>query len=104
MPLVGGLQATQLSDDFLQELLDKILPQVQQQVVRDEKITRLEGHSFRTQLVNGVNYWVKAKVIPDSNPVEYLHLRIHRPFGENSVPSLHSYQSDKKEEDFLDSF
>jgi cystatin-A/B len=46
----------------------------------------LEGVCYKTQVVNGTNYFIKAK-LGDNH---HVHLRIHRPFS--GSPSLHSVQ------------
>ncbi|KFV19493.1 Cystatin-B, partial [Tauraco erythrolophus] len=53
---------------------------------------------FRTQMVAGVNYFIKVHVGNE----EFLHLRVFQSLPQENKPlSLHSYQSSKKKHDEL---
>ena len=114
-PMPGGLHTAQPMDASAQVLLDSIKPQLELQTGHSFSVFR--GDSYRTQLVNGVNYFVKVEVAYQNseekdtgvsvglfNVQQYYHLRIYKPFGPDSAPTLHSYQADKTAQDSLQHF
>ena len=114
-PMPGGLHTAQPIDAPTQVLLDSVRPQLELQDGQSFSVFR--GHSYRTQLVNGVNYFVKVEVAYQNsekkdtggsvglfNVQQYYHLRIYKPFGPDSAPTLHSYQTDKTAQDILQHF
>ncbi|XP_077335762.1 cystatin-B-like [Lithobates pipiens] len=75
MPLkCGGVGETKPADATVQELCDQVKAEVEQKNGRT--FSTFVAVSYKTQTVNGTNYFVKVQLDGD----EYCHLRIHKAF------------------------
>ena len=90
--MIGGLSNANPTDNEIEEITYSIKDKFEELNYSSNKF---EVHSYKSQVVNGVNYFVK--VVTDK---EYVHLRIHKALAHNdSVISLHSHQNNKIKED-----
>ncbi|XP_077864526.1 cystatin-B-like isoform X1 [Saccoglossus kowalevskii] len=62
-----------------------------------KKLEVYEAKLFATQLVNGINYFVKVHI----GNGEYIHVRAHKAFNQEKTVSFHSIQDKKQEADEL---
>ena len=95
--MVGGLSELMQKDDKITELVN---------IVKDEfennnyNTQVFEADSYKSQVVNGVNYFIKVKT-----DKEYVHIRIHQSLPHNnSEVSYHSEQLNKKKGDEISYF
>ena len=74
--MIGGLSETKSADTDTQSLIDKV-----KNIFFDKfySSNTFELDSYKTQVVNGTNYFVKVKT-----DTEYVHLRIHKSLPCNS--------------------
>ena len=87
MPLVGGVGELKEPDEAVKSVLNDIRKEVEEKAGR--AFSEFTPVHYKTQLVNGVNYFIKVKIEGE----EHLHIRAHKSFqGETT---LHSFQ-DKK--------
>ncbi|KAI1286657.1 Cystatin-A3 [Halotydeus destructor] len=92
----GGVGEAKEIDETAQSVCDQVRSEVEAKTGR--KFTEFQPLSFKQQLVNGVNYFIKVKV--DNG--EHLHVRAHRAF--QGDVTLHSVQENKKLEDEITHF
>ncbi|KAH7639367.1 cystatin-B [Dermatophagoides farinae] len=73
-PICGGLapESSEI-DDKIRAMVKKFQPKVEEKLGR--KLSRFEPVKIRTQLVAGINYYVKCHIGDD----QYVHLRIYEP-------------------------
>ena len=57
--------------------------------------------SYKTQVVAGLNYFVKVAI---DDGKEFVHLRVHRPLGDNPKPVLVSHQRSHSDESAISYF
>ena len=75
--MLGGPGQSKPMDSSAQQLLDTHKSDVAQKLGTD--VQTLEGVSYRTQVVNGTNFWIRAKV----NGGSEVEAKIHRPLPHN---------------------
>ena len=75
---VGGLEDERRADDEVREILKKVQKEIAGRY--PERIQSIEPISYRTQLVAGRNYFVRALVHEADGDKRYAHLRIYRSF------------------------
>jgi len=92
-PVCGGTGASKVPDDETHKITLEIKPKVEEKT--GHKYTTFTPVSTRTQLVNGVNHFIKVHIGDE----KYLHLRVYKTF--QGVTSLHGVQVDKKKDDEL---
>lgn len=98
MPTVcGGLSdEVKEADEDVRQICEKVRQEVETKAGRTfDEFTPLK---YRTQLVNGVNYFVKVRV--GSN--EHIHVRAHKAF--QGTVTFSAYQDNKSLEDGLEHF
>ncbi|XP_067122413.1 cystatin-A2-like isoform X1 [Centruroides vittatus] len=92
MPVCGGIDPNvKPADDTVKGIIEKVKEEIQTKIGR--VFEKFEAVSYRTQLVNGVNYFVKVQVGDD----EHLHVRAHKSF--QGEVTLSAYQEGKALED-----
>ena len=91
---LGDLQLVNDEDDEINNLVNNIKNQFEQ--LSGKKVNIFIPISYRTQVVNGINYYIKALV----NDKKYVHLKIYEALPHEKIqPKLISYQLNKTEED-----
>uniref|UniRef100_A0A8C8RUV7 Cystatin B n=1 Tax=Pelusios castaneus TaxID=367368 RepID=A0A8C8RUV7_9SAUR len=97
--MCGGTSAAKAATPETQQIVDEVKLQVEEKEgKRFEVFTAVE---FKTQLVAGINYFIKVHVGND----EFLHLRVFKSLPHENKPlSLSSYQSSKTKHDELTYF
>ena len=95
--MLGGLSEAKTRDDQI----DSMTSFVKEQFENNNYSTEIfEAHSYKSQVVNGVNYFIKIKT-----DKEYVHVRVHQALPHNdSEISYHSQQLDKSKEDEITHF
>tara|TARA_A100001015_G_C15031922_1_gene733809 strand:+ start:1787 stop:2089 length:303 start_codon:yes stop_codon:yes gene_type:complete len=92
----GGLSELKLvtkNDDII-NLVNNIKNQFEQ--LYNNKIYILKAISYKTQIVNGINYYIKVLV----NEYNYVHLKIYEALPNKKIlPKLINYQLNKNEND-----
>ena len=90
----GGLSNVKSQDESVKELLKGVIDQVKDQT--SINCNSLSVHSYKTQVVAGVIYYIK--VIIDDN--KYAHLKIIKHLSHtNSSPQLLNHMLDKSIDD-----
>ncbi|XP_022089943.1 cystatin-A-like [Acanthaster planci] len=93
---VGGMNEPRKADDEVQGYADQVKSKVEEAVGR--KLDRYEAKLYTTQLVNGINYFVKI----DTGDGKFVHVRLHKTFQGDIT--FHSCQDSKSENDALEYF
>lgn len=98
MPIVcGGIDPNvKPADDVVKTIVEKIKEELQTKTGR--VFEKFDAVSYKTQLVNGINYFIKVHVGNE----EHLHLRAYKTF-QNEI-SLIAYQEAKSLEDEIEYF
>lgn len=76
---VGGLSSEKPSDAHLEGVLEKAMPKLRDQFPGGFK--KIEPISYKTQVVSGMNYFIKVKVTDNEDKVKPAHLRLYRSFS-----------------------
>ncbi|XP_018430297.1 PREDICTED: cystatin-B-like [Nanorana parkeri] len=96
MPMMcGGTGAVKAADSTVQELCDQVKAELEQK--HGKQFDTFVAVSYKTQLVNGTNYFVKVQVGDE----EYYHVRIHKalPHEQGKVTLSTSQTGKTKEEE-----
>ncbi|GFS43445.1 hypothetical protein TNIN_317391 [Trichonephila inaurata madagascariensis] len=96
MPMVGGVGETKEPDENIRQIARQVKDAVQSQT--GLLFEEFEPIKYKSQLVNGTNYFIKVR----HAPTQHLHLRVHRSF--KGDVSLAAFQLEKKLEDELEYF
>ncbi|XP_062594942.1 cystatin-A-like [Saccostrea cucullata] len=92
---VGGIsQDARPVDQEIRELVDRVKGDILTQLPSNEERSMFEPISYKTQLVNGVNYFVKIQTGVNS----YIHVKIYSNFRKTDV-SLTGLEVGKTAED-----
>ncbi|XP_071955942.1 cystatin-A2-like [Antedon mediterranea] len=92
MALCGGMKGAEVATAEIQGFIDKVREEAEKEVGRS--FEKYEAKVYATQLVNGVNYFVKVNT--GSN---YVHMRLYKPF--QGDVSFVTFQDNKTESDEL---
>jgi len=87
MAAIGGIGESKSADDNVIQICEQIREELEQK--SGSKYDDFTAVSYKSQLVNGVNYFIKVRV-SDS---QHIHIRAHKAFDGNIT--LHSYQLNK---------
>ncbi|KAM9333333.1 cystatin-B-like [Pholidichthys leucotaenia] len=97
--MCGGTGAMEEADAEVQEICDKVRHEVVEKTGKN--FVDFIAKRYKTQLVNGTNYFVKVQVGGD----EYIHLRIHKALPCNGgAVTLAGVQESKTQGDAVDYF
>nr|XP_045002600.1 cystatin-A [Jaculus jaculus] len=95
----GGLTEARPATPEIQELVDAVKPQLEAKT--NETYEEFKAESYKTQVVAGVNYFVKVNI----GGGRYMHLKIFKGLpGQNEDLVLAGYQADKTKDDELTGF
>ena len=96
MAFCGGVGAVKQPDDSVTEILLSIRPELEKRVGKTFK-EYIPVH-FKTQVVNGVNYFIKIRV--DVN--DFVHVRVYKTFqGEIHVHGVQENMTADQEVSFF---
>ncbi|XP_033103310.1 cystatin-A2-like [Anneissia japonica] len=90
--MCGGMKETEAATAEVQGLIDKV--QAEAEKAAGRSFEKYEAKIFATQLVNGVNYFVKV-----DTGSSFLHIRLHKSF--QGAVTFSSIQDGKAEADDL---
>jgi len=93
MPQCGGTGDLREPDETIHQITREIKDDVQSKT--GLQFSEFTPINYRSQLVNGTNYFIKVRHAPDN----HLHLRVHRSF--QGAVTLSAFQLDKKLDDEL---
>lgn len=85
--VAGGVGQAKPATAEVQSMIDTLKSEVSSKLGRSD-LHPFKAVSFKTQVVAGINYFVKV----DAGH-EHVHVRMFRPLGEDSSPQLHSCQA-----------
>ena len=91
MVIPGGVGDFKPANQEVQGLVDSVKDSLTTSISTEKrnKLHPFKAVSYRSQVVAGVNYFIKVEI---DDGKEYLHLRVHKPLGENVKPSLARHQ------------
>ncbi|XP_002733811.1 cystatin-B-like isoform X2 [Saccoglossus kowalevskii] len=95
MAMCGGMKQVEQATPEVQQLIETVKVKVEEKA--GKKLEVYEAKLFATQLVNGINYFVKVHI----GNGEYIHVRAHKAFNQEKTVSFHSIQDKKQEADEL---
>ncbi|NWI27625.1 CYTB protein, partial [Sula dactylatra] len=94
--MAGGLTEAKPATPEVQHIADEVKPELEGKVDRMYGI--FKAIIFKTQVVAGINYFIKVQVAED----EYVHLRVFQSLPcENKRLRLDGYQTNKTKDDPL---
>ncbi|XP_059543662.1 cystatin-A [Myotis daubentonii] len=95
----GGLTEAKPATPEVQEIADEVKPQLEAQT--NETYEEFQAIEYKTQVVAGINYYIKVRVGHDS----YIHIKIFKPLPQQQQSlKLTGYQTDKSKDDELKGF
>lgn len=94
--LIGGMANDRPADSEVHEILGKIRGDVEEKLGKFPSFT---AESYRTQVVNGVNYFIKVHTGDDD---KRLHLRVYKPI--RGEPEFVCHLPDRKKNDSISYF
>ncbi|XP_006105472.1 cystatin-B-like [Myotis lucifugus] len=97
--LLGAPSEVEPATAEIQAIADKVKSQLEEK--ENKKYPIFKATEYRSQLVQGTNYFIKVQVGDD----DFVHLRVFESFPyENKALALRNYQTNKTKQDKLDSF
>nr|ADF87935.1 cystatin [Eriocheir sinensis] len=82
----GGLSEEKPMTPEVQELINEVRPDVEEHLGRP--VSRFEGLNYKTQVVSGLNYFVKV----DIGDNEVVHIRVYHTFdGTNTLNGVQHF-------------
>ncbi|XP_006162422.1 cystatin-A [Tupaia chinensis] len=95
----GGLSEVKPATPEIQEMINKVKSQIEEET--NEKFEEFEAEEYKTQVVAGINYFVKIKV----GGSRYIHAKIFKGLpGQNEELVLCGVQTNKAKDDELTGF
>ncbi|XP_064389163.1 uncharacterized protein LOC135337194 [Halichondria panicea] len=91
MAMPGGLKPAEIADPEIQAVADAVRADLEGKL--GSQCSEYVAVTYRSQVVAGINYFIKVKVGPDA----YVHLRVYKHFS--GEISLASYQDKKTKDD-----
>ncbi|RWS28929.1 cell cycle-regulated histone H1-binding protein-like protein [Leptotrombidium deliense] len=92
----GGIGELKPADDTVNDICAKIRAEVENKA--GKQFVEFTAINYASQLVNGVNYFIKVKVAD----AEHIHIRVHKAFS--GELSFHSHQANKSADDSIEYF
>jgi hypothetical protein len=91
--VVGGLTSEKVADEMVKNITAQIEEKIVQKIASQGRYTALrniplEPVSYKTQLVNGINYFVKVRVQVGKKKPVYYNVRIYKDFEGKNVTFL----------------
>ncbi|XP_060226315.1 cystatin-A-like [Meriones unguiculatus] len=93
----GGLSEAKPATPEIQEIVDKIKPQLEEQT--NEKYETFKAVEYKSQVVAGINHFIKV----DVGGGRYIHVRAFSGINDPGF-ELSGYQADKTRDDDLTYF
>ncbi|KAM6095588.1 Cystatin-A [Chlamydotis macqueenii] len=94
----GGLSETKPATPEIQQITDEVKPQLERR--QNRTYSTFNAIVFRTQVVNGINYFIKVQ-----DDHDYVHLKVFQSLPhENQGPTLVAFQTGKTRDDPLTYF
>ncbi|XP_075413281.1 cystatin-A [Tenrec ecaudatus] len=95
----GGLSEAKRATPEIQEMVNEVKSQLEEQT--NESYEEFEAVEYKTQVVAGVNYYVKIRVGDE----KYIHIKMFKSLpGENQSLTLTGYQTGKSRDDEIVGF
>uniref|UniRef100_A0A8C9PHU0 Cystatin A n=3 Tax=Marmotini TaxID=337730 RepID=A0A8C9PHU0_SPEDA len=95
----GGLTEAKPATEEIQEIANEVKPQLEEKT--NESYEQFEAVEYKTQVVAGINYYIKVRVGDDT----YMHLKVFKGLpGQNEKLVLTGYQTNKSKDDELTGF
>lgn len=97
--MLGGLSEKKPSDSEIESILKNLKSNIEERV--NKELLILEGDSYKTQVVAGINYFIKAKIGKD----EFIFVKVFRDLPcNNEMDKLISVKVSIKTEDEITFF
>ena len=97
MVIPGGLSDTKNKDDTIQNIVNNFRNEIQEKVKKE--FNKFEAHSYKTQVVAGINYFVKV-----NTDDEYIHIRIFKSLPPENNFKLVALEMNRNEKEEIDYF
>ncbi|KAK7828016.1 hypothetical protein U0070_013642 [Myodes glareolus] len=94
----GGLTEAKPATPEVQEIVDKIREKLEEKT--NEKYEKFEAVEYKTQVVAGVNYFIKV----DVGNGNYLHVKVFQGLQGQDDLELSNYQTNKTKDDEITYF
>ncbi|XP_061049142.1 cystatin-A isoform X1 [Eubalaena glacialis] len=95
----GGLTEAKPATPEIQEIANTVKPQLEEKT--NETYEEFEAVEYKTQVVSGMNYYIKIRVGND----RYTHIKVFESLPhQNQSLVLIGYQADKSKDDELTGF
>ncbi|XP_032725425.1 cystatin-A [Lontra canadensis] len=95
----GGLTEAKPATPEIQEIANEVKPQLEEKT--NEIYEEFEAIEYKTQVVAGINYYIKVRVGDNS----YIHMKVFKGLPQqNSTLTLTAYQTDKSKDDEITGF
>jgi len=92
----GGLSEEKKKDNYIQKIVDKFKKNIEKEI--KNKISKFDVHSYKTQVVAGINYFIKIEL---DNEI-FIHLKIYKTLDNDF--SLINYIHPKNKNDLIKYF
>ncbi|XP_024417773.1 cystatin-B [Desmodus rotundus] len=97
--MCGGCSATKPATAEIQAIADQVKSQLEEK--ENKKYTTFKAVEYQSQVVAGMNYFIKVQVEDD----DFIHIRVHESLPHEKSPlALHNYQTNKTRQDKLTYF
>ncbi|XP_024625077.1 cystatin-A [Neophocaena asiaeorientalis asiaeorientalis] len=97
--ICGGLTEAKAATPEIQEIANTVKPQLEEKT--NETYEEFEAVEYKTQVVAGINYYIKIRVGND----RYMHIKVFKSLPQqNQTLALTGYQADKSKDDELTGF
>ena len=84
----GGLSKIMLKNDDIQKIVNNLKKNIEKKL--DQQINKLNVHSYKTQIVAGINYFVKVEIEDNT----FIHLKIYKTLDNSSMLINYLYPLD----------